>query len=274
MAIQADAEAGPRKRVPEFRQQAMQQTHDASRAGGVARPEQRRDEVLAGFVIKRQARDQRQITPVVVEAIEEGQLLRAVRLVFGRVEVDRDPPHAAAATPMPGNHGVGQRVAQAEQPSGRGPVLEARDRRLRRQPAAVERIAIHQQLVDRIVGESVGVIPVGMATRDREDALREQVADPVRHAGRRARLGRRRRQRGQQAEPAVGRLEQERAPIRAGVRLVERGDERAIDEGGKQNSLWYGMVVQQRRLRVAKGPSASPLYHSEAFLFLPTHRDS
>jgi hypothetical protein len=31
--------------------------------------------------------------------------------------------------------------------------------------------------VDRIVGETVGIIAVGMATGDGEDALREQIAD-------------------------------------------------------------------------------------------------
>ena len=59
-------------------------------------------------------------------------------------------------------------------------MLEARDRRLRRQAAAVNRIASQQQLVDRILGESVAVIAVGMAARDREDPLGDQLPDAVR----------------------------------------------------------------------------------------------
>ena len=50
-------------------------------------------------------------------------------------------------------------------------------------------VAPQQQFVDRIVGESVSVIAIGMATRDREDTLRDQIAHPVRHGPRRARVG-------------------------------------------------------------------------------------
>jgi hypothetical protein len=55
-----------------------------------------------------------------------------------------------------------------------------------------------------------------------------------------------------QAEASIGRLQQNRAAIRARVRLIERRDERAIEQVGEENSLWYRVVVQQRRLRVAK----------------------
>ena len=156
----------------------------AGRPRGVAGAEDRGDEVLPRLVVKGQGAHERQIAPVIVEAIEEGQLLRAVGLVFGDIEIDRDQPDAASAAAMPGNHRVGERVAHGEQHPRGGRVLEARDRRLRRQAAAVDRIAPQQQFVDRIVGEPVGVIAVGMATRDREDALRDQIADAVRHARR------------------------------------------------------------------------------------------
>ena len=189
---------------------------------------------------------------MIVEAIEEGELLRAVGLVFGDIEIDGDQPDAASASAMPGNHRVGERVAHGEQHPRGGRVLEARDRRLRRQAAAVDRIAPQQQFVDRIVGESVGIIAVGMATRDREDALREQIADAVRHARRRARIGDRRGEGRQQAEPSVGRFEQDRAAVRTRVRLIKGRDQGPIGQVGKQNSLCYRRLVQRNRLRVGK----------------------
>ena len=190
--IEPDAEPGAGKGAPEFRQQPMQQADRAGRSprrcpGGGSR--------RRGIAAPRRQRsgcpNERQIAPVIVEAIEEGQLLRAVGLVLGDIEIDRDQPDAAAAAAMPRNHRVGERVAHGEQHPRGGRVLEARDRRLRRQAAAVDRIAPQQQFVDRIVGEPVGIIAVGMAARDREDPLREQIADAVRHARRSARIGRR-----------------------------------------------------------------------------------
>ncbi len=174
----ANAELGPGTGAPEFREQPLPQAH---RAGG-ARAEDRGDEVLAGLVVKGQRPNERQITPVIGEPIEEGELLRAVGLVVRHIEVDRDQPDAAPAPTMLGDHGVRKRRAHREQHPRGGRVLEPRDRRLRGQAAAVDRIASQQQFVDRIIGEPVGVIAVGMATGDREDPLREQIADAMRHA--------------------------------------------------------------------------------------------
>ena len=250
--IEPDAEAGAGKRAPEFRQQPMQQADRAGRAGGVARAEDRGDEVLPRLVVKGQGAHERQIAPVIIEAIEEGQLLGAVGLVLGGIEIDRDQPDAAAAAAMPGNHRVGERVAHGEQhPRGRR-VLEARDRRLRGQAAAVDRIAPQQQFVDRILGEPVAVIAIGMAARDREDPLGDQIPDAVRHARRIARIGDRRREGRQQAEVSVRRLEQDRAAVRTRVRLIKGRDHGPIGQVRKQNSLCYRRLVQRNRLRVGK----------------------
>ena len=195
-------------------------------------------------------------------------MLRAVGLVFGDIEVDRDQASAPSPAAMAGQHPVGERVAHgAQHPRGRR-ALEPRDRRLRRQAAALDRVAPQQQFVDRIVGESVSVIAIGMATRDREDTLRDQIAHPVRHARRRARVGDRRREGGQQAEPLIGGFKQHRAAVRTRVRLIERRHHGSVEQIRKQNSLCYRFVVQTKRLRRGKGPSARPLYHGEAFVFL------
>jgi len=216
------------------------------------RPQDRGDEVLPGFVIEGQRRDERQIAPMIIEPVEEGELLPAVGLVFGDIKIDGNQPDTAPSATMPRDHGIGERVTHPQQHPGGGRVLEARNRRLRRQPAAVDRIAPQQQFVDRIVGEPVGVIAVRMATGDRVDALREQIADAVRHPRRRARIRNRRGQCGQQAELAIGRLEQDRAPVGTRVGLIKRRDQGPIEEVGKQNSLCYRVVVQRNRLRVGK----------------------
>ena len=247
--IEPDAEPGARKRAPEFRQQPMEQAHRAGRAGGVARAEDRGDEVLPGLVVKGQGADERQIAPMIVEAIEEGQLLGAVGLVLGGIQIDRDQPDAAAAAAMPGNHRVGERVAHGEQhPRGRR-VLEARDRRLRGQAAPVNRVAPQQQFVDRILGEPIAVIAIGMAARDREDPLGDQIPDAVRDAFRIARIGDGRREGRQQAEVSVRRLQQDRPAVRTRVRLIKGCDHGPIGQVRKQNSLCYRRLVQRNRLR-------------------------
>jgi hypothetical protein len=230
----------------------MQQAHDPSRARGVPGAEDRGDEILSRLVVKRERAHERQITPVLIEAIEEGELLRPVGLVFRDIEIDRNQSDAAPPPAVSRNHRVGQRVAHGQQHARGRRVLEARDRRLRGQAAAVDRIAPQHQFVDRIIGQPVRVIAVGMATRDREDALREQITDAMRHAGRCARIGHGRAQRRQQPELAIGRLQQNRAAVRTRVRLIKGGDQGTISQVGKENSLCYRRFVQRNRLRVGK----------------------
>ena len=178
----------------------------------------------------------------------------AVRLVFSDIEIDRNeaPASASAPPPMTRNHRVGERMAHREQHPRSGGVFEARDRGLRREATAGDRIPTQQQLVHRIIGESVGIIPVRMATRDGEDPLGEQVADPVRHTRGRPRIGDRRGEGRQQAELVVGRLEHDRARPHC-MRPIERGDDGPIGHVRKQDSLCYRRLVQRNRLRVGKG---------------------
>jgi hypothetical protein len=91
-----------------------------------------------------------------------------------------------------------------------------------------------------------------MTTRDREDALRQQIADPMRHARRRARIGDRRGESRQQAESSIGRVEQDGATVRTRVGLIKGGDQGTIREVRKENSLCYRRLVQRNRLRVGK----------------------
>src|SRR5713101_1595367 len=77
----------------------------ALRGGHVARPEDRGAEVLLDLVVKGQKGQQREITPAIVVPIEEGELLRAMGRIIGRIEIDRDasdPP--MEPLPMALNH--------------------------------------------------------------------------------------------------------------------------------------------------------------------------
>ena len=133
--------------------------------------------------------------------------------------------------------------------------------------ATLNRVAPQQQFVDRILGEAVRVIAVGMATRDREDALREQIGDAVRDARRRPRIGDRRAERRQQPELAVGRFEHDRAAVRTRMGLIERRDQGPIGHVRKQNRLCYRQLVRRRSPPWGETPSSPQrITHSEAFV--------
>ena len=60
------------------------------------------------------------------------------------------------------------------------------------------------------------------------------------------------RQPRRQIQAAVGRLQQDRAAVRTGVRLIEDRDEGLVEEVWEENSLWYRVVGQIKRLRRGK----------------------
>ena len=63
-------------------------------------------------------------------------------------------------------------------------------------------------------------------------------------------------------------LEQDRAAIRARVGLIERRDQRLVEEVREENSLWYRVVAQAKASVVGKARLATALYHAEAFVSL------
>src|SRR5206468_717552 len=81
-----------------------------------------------------------------------------------RIEVDRD---AAGAAPEPRamvlDDEVGQPKARQVELLPPHGVLEPGERRLGRQGGTGERIALEQELVDRVLGQAGGVVAVGVA---------------------------------------------------------------------------------------------------------------
>ena len=168
--------------------------------------------VLPRFVLNRQKRHQREIAPAGVEAVEETELLRAVRGVFGDIDVDRDAPRTRPPLAMTGDYGVGQRLPQTVERSGPDGVLEARDRGLRRQSAAGDRIPIEQEFLNGIVRQSIRIVGIRVAARDPEDPLRQDVGPGMRHPRRGAPVCQHLRQRTDQVDRAVRRFQQHGPP--------------------------------------------------------------
>ena len=116
-------------------------------------------------------------------------------------------------------------------------ILEPRDRRLRSQGLAGDRVPIQQQLVDGVVGKVLGIVAVRMTAGDAVDPLTDQVLQRVPNPLRRARVDQTPGERLDEAEDALGRLEQDGSAIGAGLGPVEGGDDTLVHQVRKQNSL-------------------------------------
>ena len=93
-------------------EQADQRAPRPARRGRVARPQDRRAQILLGLVVEGQKGQQREIAPAVVVPVEERELLRAVGRIIGRVEIDRDAPGAPMEPlPMALDHARGEFAA-------------------------------------------------------------------------------------------------------------------------------------------------------------------
>ena len=140
---------------------------------------------------------------------------------------------------MPCDDPRGQLVRHAVQRAVVDRVLEPRQRRLRRQPLARNRVSVEQQLVYRVVGEAVAVVAVGMAAGDAEDALANQIRERVSGLVRRPFVEQTPGERLDQTADALGGLQQNRPAVGAGLLLVEPGVQRLVEPIREQNSLWY-----------------------------------
>jgi hypothetical protein len=91
-----------------------------------------------------------------------------------------------------------------------------------------------------------------MAAREPEDALRQEIRERVPHFPGLPIID---EASGEAIDQPITRfrgLEQDRAAIRARMRLIERGDEGFVEEVWKENSLWYRVVAQSKASVVRK----------------------
>ena len=91
-----------------------------------------------------------------------------------------------------------------------------------------------------------------MATGESEDALREQVPQRVLDLPRLPIIHEATRETVDQSVAFFRRFEQDRAAIGARLRLIESRDEGFVEEVREENSLWYRVAVQHKRLRSRK----------------------
>ena len=96
--------------------------------------------------------------------------------ILGGVEIDRNPADPSAEpSVMPLEHAGRQLASHCIELLAPHVVFEAGDRRLRGERLAGHGVPPEQQLVNGVVAQPVGIVPIGMATRDAEDPLAEQV---------------------------------------------------------------------------------------------------
>ena len=131
-------------------------------------------------------------------------------------------------------------------------ILEARDRWLRGQRRALNRVASEEQFVNRIVRQPVRVIRVRIPAGEAEDALRQQILERMPDLSWLTFVDQTARESVDQPIAALGRFQQHGTAIRARVWLIERGDEGFVVEVWKENSLWYRGVAQSKASVVGK----------------------
>src|SRR5271167_242618 len=159
----------------------------------------------------------RQVTPGVVVTVEERQLLRPVRGIVGRVQIDG---HAADAAPQAlsvaldhtGRKGLAQTVELLASDGVRG---------LRSQIAARDRIAIEQHLVNGISGQASRVVGIRIAAGDGEHALRQQLAQTMIDLASLSLVPKTSRQTTDQSVAPVGSLQQDGSAIGTAMLLIE-----------------------------------------------------
>jgi hypothetical protein len=93
--------------------------------------------------------------------------------------------------------------------------------------------------VDRVVDQPRGVVAIGVATGQPEDALPQQIPERVRHLAGLAPIVDGAGQSPRQTDPVVERLQQQGAAVRAGVRLVEPGDDRLRNPMDPEGAVRY-----------------------------------
>lgn len=116
----------------------------------------------------------------------------------------------------------------------------------------VHRITPEQQFVNRVVGESIGVVRIGMAASEPVDALRQRILKRMPHVPRLSIIDEASGEAIDQLVPRFRRFQHHRTAVGARVRLIERRDEGFVEEVGEEDSLWYRVVAQSKASVVGK----------------------
>ena len=146
---------------------------------------------------------------------------------------------------MPLDDPRGQLVRHAVERAAVDRVLEPRQRRLRGQALARNRVPVEQQLVDGVVGEAVAVVAVGMAAGDAEDALAYQVRERVPGLVRRPLVEQTPGERLDQTVDALGGLQQNRPAVGTGCSWLNWANSGLSNRSGNRTVCGTVSVVTQ-----------------------------
>jgi len=146
-------------------------------------------------------------------------------------------------------------------------VLEPRQRRLRTEALAIDRITADEHLLDRVRSKVPSVVAVRVTAGDPEDALSEEFDQFVTDLALVPPIDELLRQSLDEPEPTIGCLQQDGAAVGAAIGLIEGGDEGLPKEIWKQDRLSCGIVRQATASAWLNLLVAQQLYHNEAFRF-------
>ena len=186
--------------------------------------------------------------------------------IVGGIQVDGDAPGLATKPlAVAFDHEIGESFSHPVDILAAYGILEAGESGLGGERLTRDGISTQQHLVDGIVGQSRGVIGVGITAGDAKDPLRKQfpnvVLDPARVAAVRQALG----QPLGQPQSEVGRLEQNRPAVRTALLLVEPDDYRPPNSSG---NIRHCVVISRASTSLRVGPKfASQLLCTTRRLF-------
>ena len=173
--------------------------------------------------------------------------------IIGGVEIDRDSTRAPAPPPVMPFDDTGRQLAPHRiEFLAAHLVFEARHRRLRGERLARHRVPIEQELVNRVVGEPVGIVPMGWPHAIAEDALAQQVFQRVPDLAGLPVVDQTLGEPLDQPILSLRRFQQDGPAIGARMLLIERRDEGLGEEVREQDSLWYRLGIQAKASLVVK----------------------
>lgn len=173
-----------------------------------------------------------------------------VGLVFGGVEIQNDLSRPPMVVRELCQHELLQPPRRPHEIAAAHTVLEAAQDRLRSELPATDGVTIQGQLEHSVVAQSRAVVAVGVAERDAEHPLPNQVEHRVLDLPLLPQLGDLSRESCGQAETIVELPQQDQAPVRTRGLSVER-DHGRLREIWEENSLSIGVGHARARWFVA-----------------------
>src|SRR5271166_2809072 len=242
-AIETNANARCGKKVANQLHQSAQNPHRTGCRRHVAGAQHGGAQIRFRLVIKADETHYRQVAPAVVMSVEKRQLLRPLGGIVGRIQIEGDAAHTTAQPlGMALDHAGRQRLTQTIEFLPSDGVLKTRQRRLRSQIATRSRIAVQQQLVNRIGGQAGRIVGVRIAARDREHTLRQKFFQRMIDLARLPLVPQTPGQTADQSIATVGGLQQQGSAIGTALPLIELQHGRLGKNTGEQQTLCCAIV--------------------------------